>query len=124
MGRSKEEGRVSEDYDQYSPHTDYQRISYNARDFQSRFSASENTDGFGFDSNDEDGFVGELGFGRDDLFLDHRDISNRDRTSDDYEEDYSQSADYVVPSEPSQYDRQDFDFDDIFRANPRPTITF
>ena len=65
-----------------SPH-DYERTSYNPRDFQSRFSTSENIEGFGFHSNDGEDFD-EEGFGRDDLFLDHPDISNSDRS--DYED--------------------------------------
>ena len=68
-----------------SPHSDYERTSYNPRDFQSRFSTSENIEGFGFHSNDGEDFE-EEGFGRDDLFLDHPGISNSDRTSHDYED--------------------------------------
>ena len=89
----------SKDYDQHRfniklvlstslilcPHSDYERISYNNRDFQSRSYPSENIDTFGFD-NDEGDFQGDLGFGRDDLFRDYRDVSNRDRTSNDYED--------------------------------------
>ena len=62
-----------------SPDSDYERTSYNPREFQSRFSTSENIEGFGFGGDFE-------GFGKDDLFLDHPDIHNSDRTSNDYED--------------------------------------
>ena len=67
-----------------SPHSLYERNSYNARDFQSRFSTDENIEGFGFHSNNGNDF--ELGFGTDDLFLDHRDVSTRERISPNYED--------------------------------------
>ena len=72
----------SSEYDDYNPNIDYDRVSYDTIEFQPRLPSSVEIE-FGFDENNNEIEAVE-GFGKDDLFLDHR--QTRDRTSNDYED--------------------------------------
>ena len=82
----------------------------------------------------------EEGFGKDDLFYSRKSEDYSDRSNDDYEvsdyvdsNNYAREAEYtdyyddvpVRPPPPSQGNFDDrFDQDDIFRSDPKPSISF